>query len=485
MATKIIMTNGSKSQTIYKALDPFTDETPGVWTGTDNAALAKSARLVPSMFAGISARTQAMADLPFTIYGVKGDKPLDDSDNYKNIVKFLPYPSRIFSLSEGSLVMAGKAYWFKGTGVKTGAVKELKYWIPQSVTLDKDKAATGELLFRRAGVQQPYTAEQVLYMWGIDPDVEIGPPTVWPYESALTAAEANGLITKWIADYMRRGAVKAMMLMVDGMPPPNEVERMENWFNRFMTGVKNVGWKVFNSAGVKPTIIGEGLDALRDLSLTQDLRYEIHTALGTRHLLEDENYATARARERQFYTMTIVPDARVIQYSFNEQIMHAAGYHLEFEPERLEAFQEDESAQADSFLKLFEGFEKIMGAEAAFELASEKLDYQFTPEQMVIIRAGIAGKNNPVEVAPPIPPAETVSPEIVKALVELDKWERKVEASGKMVTWHAVNLSPEIVKAIKGGTSFVDARAMITAPKDSAIMALADAINKAVENATE
>ncbi len=478
MATKIIMTDGYSSQTIYKALNPWTDETPGVWTGMNNATAAQSMRLVPSMFAGISARTQAMADLPFTIYSVKGDKPLDDSDNYKNKVGFLPYPSRTFSLSEGSLVLAGKSYWFKGTGVKTGAVKELKYWIPQSVTLDKDKAKTGEIVFKRHGVDTPYPAEQVLYMWGIDPEVELGPPTVWPYESAITAAEANGLITKWIADYMRRGAVKAMMLMVDGMPPPNEVERMENWFNRFMTGVKNVGWKVFNSAGVKPTIIGEGLDALKDLSLTQDLRYEIHTALGTRHLLEDENYATAKARERQFYTITVMPDARLIQYAMNEQIMHTAGYHLEFEPERLEAFQEDEGTQADSFLKLFEGFEKIMGVEAAFSLASEKMDYQFTPEQMTIIRKGIADKKKPIEVTPPI--ADTVPPEVVKALVELDKWQDKVTKAGKMVTWHAVNLSPEIVEAVKNGASWEEARAMISQPQDNAIKALADAINKAV-----
>jgi hypothetical protein len=364
--------------------------------------------------------------------------------------------------------------------VKTGQVKELKYWIPQSVTLDRDKAARGEISFTRSGVPTPYPAEQVLYMWGVDPDVEIGPPTVYPYESALTAAEANGLITKWVADYMRRGAVKAMMLMVEGMQAPNEVERMENWFNRFMTGVKNVGWKVFNSAAVKPTIIGEGLDALRDLSLTQDLRYEIHTALGTRHLLEDENYATANARERQFYTMTIVPDARVIQYSFNEQIMHAAGYHLEFEPQRLECFQEDEGVQADAFLKLFEGFEKIMGAEAAFQLASEKLDYQFTPEQMAIIRKGIADKGKPVEVAPQ--PVDTVQPEIVKALVELDKWQDKVAKAGKMVTWHAVHLSPDVVTAVKNGATWDEARAMINAPKaDNAVLALAEAINNAVK----
>jgi hypothetical protein len=283
---------------------------------------------------------------------------------------------------------------------------------------------------------------------------------------------------------MSRGAVKAMLLMVDGMPPKDEVERMEGWFNRFMTGAKNIGWKVFNSAGVKPTIIGEGIDSLRDLSISADLRYEIMTALGTRHLLEDENYATANARERQFYTMTILPDARLIQSAMNTQILHAAGYHLEFEPDRLEAFQDDEGAQADSFLKLFEGFDKVMSSEIAFQLASEKLDYQFTDEQLLLIKKGIADKSKPAEAAPitpaVIPPADNTPPEIVKALVELDKWQDKVTKAGKMVTWHAVNLSPEIVNAVKGGMSFEDARAMIGGGSADSVKALADAINRAV-----
>jgi len=480
MATKIIMTDGKTSQVMYKALDPYTDETPGVWVG-NQSKIAKSARLVPSMFAGISARTQAMADLPFTIYSVRGDKPLDDSDRYKNVIGLLPYPSRTFSLAEGSLTLAGRAYWWKDKGTKTGTVKSLTYWIPQSVTLDNDKLKNGEIYFRRSGMPDLLSAEQVLYMWGIDPEVELGPPLVWAYESALLAAEASGAITAWIADYMRRGAVKAMMLMVDGMPPPSEVERMEGWFNRFMTGTKNLGWKVFNNAGVKPTIIGDGLEALKDLSINAELRYEIHTALGTRHLLEDENYATANARERQFYTMTIMPDARLIQYAMNEQILHAMGYHLEFEPERLEIFQDDESAQADSFLKLFEGFDKVMSTATAFQLASEKLDYQFTDEQMALIKQGMIDKQKPTSVIPIAAPINNLPPDVVKVLVELDTWQNKVEKAGKMVTWHAVNLSPELYKSIKAGEmTFEQARELITRPETDSVKALADAINAAV-----
>jgi hypothetical protein len=382
-------------------------------------------------------------------------------------------------LCEGSLVTSGRAYWYKGTGAKTGKVKELKYWIPSSVTLDAEKAKQNIIMFRRQGVSELFPAESVLYTWGIDSDVELGPPTLWPLASAMVAAQANGAINKWVADYMARGAIKAMLLMVDGMPPAGEVERVENWFNRFMSGAKGLAWKVFNGEAVKPTIIGDGLEALRDLSITQDLRREIHTALGTRHLLEDENFATALARERQFYTITIMPDARLIQGSLNDQIFHAVGYHMEFEPERLEVFQEDEGVQAQAFLTLFQGFKEVMAVDAAFQLASEKLDYTFSDEQMAMIQKGIADKNKPAEVTP-VPVPDVVPPEVVKALVELDKWEAKVKAAGKMCVWHAVSLSPEIVKAVREGLPFEQARAMVSVKKDDSIKALADAIERAV-----
>lgn len=490
---KILLTDGTQTEEIYrvKSVNPMTDDRPGVWT-TNSADARKDAisnRLVPSVFAGISSRMQSMADLPFTIYSVKGDKEIDSSDSYKNAVKFLPYPSRVFALTEASLVASGRAYWFKGTGVNTGAVKELKYWIPSSVTLDADNAKKGIIKFRRTGTPELFDGEQVLYMWGLDADVELGPPLVWPLESALVAAEASGMINKWVADYMRRGAIKAMMLMVEGVPPQGEVDKMETWFNKFMTGVRGLTWKVFNSAGVKPTIVGDGLDALRDLSITKELRYEIHQALGTRHLLEDENLATANARERQFYTITIMPDARLIQYSLNEQMLHKMGYHLEFEPARLEIFQEDEGEQAKVFMDLFNGLREVMSVEAAFQLASEKLDYQFTDEQKVLIQKGIADKQTQAEKKPEPAPAlqdTPIPPEVVKALVELDKWEAKVAAAGKMVTWHAVNLPADLVAEIKSGElTFEQAREMINhvAPsvnQKSDILILAEAINKAV-----
>lgn len=490
MAYKVIFTNGTKHETILetKGINPFNDDRPGAWSPdpSDVREQAQATRLVPSMFAGVSARQQAMADLPFTIYSFNGDKTIDDSDDYHNAIGILPAPAAFLSLAEGALVCAGSAYWHKNKGKSTGKTKLLQYWNPDSVTLDPLAAQRGEVIFKRVGTSQTFPADEVLYVWGLDPYVELGPPTVYPFASAVTAAQASGAITQWAADYMKRGAIKAMMLMVDGMPPPAEVERMENWFNRFMSGAKSLAWKVFNSAGVKPTIIGDGLEALRDMSVSADLRREIHMALGTRHLLEDENFATAQARERQFYTITIMPDARLIQQALNEQILHAAGYHFEFEPERLECFQEDEGAQAQAFGQLFTVFKEVLPPDVAFKLAAEKLDYGFTDEQQAMIKKGLNEKKQPAEAAPvdtqPETPAPTPNPEIAKALIELDKWESKVNAAaGNRMTWHAVSIPPDVVKRLKAGeVTFDEARRAVYAMNTDSIKALADAIEKAV-----
>jgi hypothetical protein len=97
------------------------------------------------------------------------------------------------------------------------------------------------------------------------------------------------------------------------------------------------------------------------------------------------------------------------------------------------------------------------------------LGYEVTKDQEKVIAEGIAQKEKEQEEQaklmekqakdnqkqpgkqPPAPPN--------KAIIELDRWEKKVEKAGKMVTWHAVDLPVDTVKAITDGTlSFAEAR---------------------------
>lgn len=485
---KIIFTDSVKARSMaFKSsfgIDPWQDETPGVWVPDKAAnALARDARLVPSMFAGVFARAQALADMPFTIYQHKGDEvKVDDSAAYKNFVGWLPKPSQFLWMVESSLVTFGSAYFFISQGLYTGAAKSLKYWMPESVTPKLDKSS-GLVNFHRSVDNQDYTPEQVLQFWLPDPSVEIGPPSMYPFASALAAAEANGAITGWVRDYMKRGAIKAMLLAVDGLPPEGEIERIENWFNRFMAGVRGLYWRVFNASTVHPTVIGDGLDALKGLTVNNDLRYDIHTALGTRHLLEDENFATANARERQFVNFTIMPDARFIEGVLNERMLEPKGLRLRFEPERMNSFEVLKAERAASLANLFDVLIQSVTPDVALQLGMDLLGFDLTEDQKDLFKKGMLAKDqekNQVEDQPVAVPQDVVKPvgqagETVSgrdtekswpAIVELDKWEKKVTTAGKMVTWHAVDLPDELVKEIKlGSLTFDQARAQLRSAK--------------------
>ena len=60
-------------------------------------------------------------------------------------------------------------------------------------------------------------------------------------------------------------------------------------------------------------------------------------------------YATAQADRRNFYELTIIPEADLVARTINEQLLMPMGLSLVFRPEAMTIFQEDESARASAF----------------------------------------------------------------------------------------------------------------------------------------
>ena len=87
-----------------------------------------------------------------------------------------------------------------------------------------------------------------------------------------------------------------------------------------------------------------------------------------------------------------------------------------------------------------------------------------------------------------------ISPESIKALVEMDKWEAKCNRAGKMVTWHNVNIPEDVFGTVKAMDDFAGAREAIKGKgvpelvqqelvqqPDPAMMALAEALREAAK----
>jgi len=179
-----------------------------------------------------------------------------------------------------------------------------------------------------------------------------------------------------------------------------------------------------NADSVKPTVIGDGLDGLINAQLTQSKREDIATALGVPQTLlfsNAANYATAVQDTLNLYNMTVIPLVEFMAECLNEQLFERQGLRIEFRPETIDAFHEDEAQRAGAYKTYIDtGMQpsvaaQICGIELPQDMEYSELD-----------------KEEPEETPTPAPPDEVIEtmeqPEPVgetPAQLEAKKWERK------------------------------------------------------------
>ena len=84
---------------------------------------------------GIEMRANALASVPFQI--VRGETPVDTSDEYKDALGILPDPYRVLWLLEAALCFGPAYLWREKNSVKT---KALKYVAASTITPKIDPA---------------------------------------------------------------------------------------------------------------------------------------------------------------------------------------------------------------------------------------------------------------------------------------------------------------------------------------------------------
>lgn len=327
--------------------------------GSDSQHAAAYFHAVPWLYRAVEIRAEAVASMPFAIYRGNGQAEYDTSVDYKNKVGFFPGPRALLWLVEACLTLEPQAYLFSDN--VGSARKKLRYILPNGVTPHIDPVAGLQYFIRQvAGQQRQYKpGVDVVYFWRSDPYTEqgAGPGASSPGRAALLSAGVLANIDEFITGYFAHGAVKATILGVRGNPSKDERDKLERWWSSFVSGVKNAwGAKVVNADAITPTVIGEGLEALgNNAVLTQERRENIATALGVPHSLlfsNAANFATAQQDDLHFYSKTIVPECEFIAEVLNEQVFGPAGYRFVFQPETLDAFQEDTQQQAAALSQL-------------------------------------------------------------------------------------------------------------------------------------
>jgi len=328
---------------------------------------------VPTLFRAVQLRCDALASVPVNVY--KGEE---------NETAW-PFPTRLGELLwkwEASCLLSGAAFG-EIVANKSGYKKDIRYRNPFDMTVDyKD----GVYAFKQNSSGSTWNNDlsagtyEMFYLPEFDPTQDVYPGTGSAMASTVDVKLLYAL-SKFPEMYFEGGAMPVTLLGID-TNDTGEIERIQNWFRRSATAIKNAFRVLGIKAGsITPTTLTPILKDLAFPELSKIARDNIAVAFGIKQTLLDSeaaNYATAQEDRLSFYEETIKPRARLFEDALNTQVLAREGLRLEFKFEELDIFQEDENERADLL-------NKLVNAGLPVEVALSMAGYELTEEQAAML----------------------------------------------------------------------------------------------------
>ena len=328
---------------------------------------------VPTLFRAVQLRCDALASVPVNVY--KGEE---------NETAW-PFPTRLGELLwkwEASCLLSGAAFG-EIVANKSGYKKDIRYRNPFDMTV---KYEGGKINFRQDSSGSTWNNDlragtyEMFYLPEFDPTQDVYPGTGSAMASTVDVKLLYAL-SKFPEMYFEGGAMPVTLLGID-TNDTGEIERIQNWFRRSATAIKNAFRVLGIKAGsITPTTLTPILKDLAFPELNKIARDNIAVAFGIKQTLLDSeaaNYATAQEDRLSFYEETIKPRARLFEDALNTQVLAREGLRLEFKFEELDIFQEDENERADLL-------NKLVNAGLPIEVALEMAGYELTDEQAAML----------------------------------------------------------------------------------------------------
>jgi hypothetical protein len=342
---------------VFGGIDGFLAMTSG--TGDSDIAQAQQLRrVVPWLAKAVDMTANAVSALPFDILRENGE-PYDTSADWKNKTGGLESPESLFYMLASSLCF-GRAYLIPQ--LTSRAIVELQYCAPQTVReeIGRDGVQWFDRTTDKGAVARYYPIESelepaLIYFWLPDSDVELGPAQTYPAGNALLSARLLFNMDGTIATYADRGFIPPTVLGAKGMPGPAEREKAERWWDRFFRGKTDIAAKIINAEALSVVKVGAGMEDIGGAypELTKQMIENIATAFGIPSglFMSDMAFATeVKHLVKLWYTTSaFVKVYKAIEKGFNEQVLNAWGLRLTFNPNAIDAMQEEEMERATAF----------------------------------------------------------------------------------------------------------------------------------------
>lgn len=310
---------------------------------------------VAVLYRCVEIRANALARIPWVV--TRGDDEVWHSRDHQPppTLSHLRNFRRLLWNTEACLCLSPEAFWFNERNrVKTTGYK----WLAPTSVLPVWNVTDGLIGFDRVTSKgtRRFEPEDIVYIPRLNPMHETVPGRP-PAQAVMASAGVIYSVDAFAAGFFERGAIKATLLTVEGNPAQPEIERLEKWWKRFFSGVKNAWESAAVRMGVTPVIVGEGISELGNTELTEEKRQDIATGMGVQHSLlfsNSANFATSEQDAINFQSLTMVPELVIIFEWLNEQIFEPQGLFIKERSEEMSVFQKDENERGDALKKYVE-----------------------------------------------------------------------------------------------------------------------------------
>ena len=339
--------------------------------------LASLYKAVPILYRVIQLRCDALSGVPVKV--MKGE---EDEAGW-------PYPTPLASLIwkwEASLLLSGAAYG-EIIANKSGFRKDVQFRNPFDMST---KYAQGVIDFRQDSSGATWKNDlkagkfEMVYFAEYDPSQDVL-PGVGAGKASNIDAKLLYAISKFPEMYFEGGAMPVTLLGID-TNDKGEIERIQNWFRRSVTSIKNAFRVLGVRAGsITPTTLTPPMKDLAFTELNAIAKDNIALAFGVKKTMLDSeaaNYATAQEDRLSFYEDVIKPRAHKFADVLNEQLLARDGLRIEFQLNKLDIFQEDENERADVLNKLTaSGLPTRLALDLAGFVLSEEQEALFSEQE--------------------------------------------------------------------------------------------------------
>lgn len=376
---------------------PWADNEMSWKGGAGKIASVDAAYKVPIIFHAVDLRVKALARIPVKVY--RGETEIENWEFEDS----LPL-STFLQSTELAMLLKGFSCTLKLSN-KFAINKGLQWLNPFSVF---SQYQNGRLYFyqqmptgeRFPQNQQFWTVEDFLYAREFNPNDDLG-AGISSTEVALNDAQTSASMSKFLADFFTADALPITLVTMAAGTQADEAKRVESWFKKKLRGLRDAASRVLGITGdVKIEKLTSELKSFDFDKLDDHVATQVAHAFAIPKTVltsQDQNFATATAEYRKFLELTVIPRCKYYQAIVNEYLIEF-GQRIEFDPEELPEFQEDEASRAASL-------KSLVDSGVPLEAALEILGYDLSDEAQAILDKKLAedAKPKPPQLIPNIP----------------------------------------------------------------------------------